>query len=54
VTAIAATAIVDGLGSEPVLAGVEAGFEPGLAVVETESEPEEAEADEEADVEIHL
>ncbi|GJS45077.1 hypothetical protein Tco_0595198 [Tanacetum coccineum] len=52
VTATASTGIVDGLGIEPVLAGVEAGFEPGLAVVETKSEPEEAEADEEADVEI--
>ncbi|GJW39378.1 hypothetical protein Tco_0065223 [Tanacetum coccineum] len=50
VTTTAATAIVDGLGSEPVLAGVEAGFEPGLTVVESKSEPEEAEAD----VEIHL
>nr|GEX09209.1 hypothetical protein [Tanacetum cinerariifolium] len=36
VTATAATAIVDGLGIEPVLAGFKAGFEPGLAVVETE------------------
>nr|GEZ27950.1 hypothetical protein [Tanacetum cinerariifolium] len=51
VTATAATTIVDGLSSEPVLAGVEAGFKLGLAVVETESEPEEAEADEEADAE---
>ncbi|GJY09373.1 hypothetical protein Tco_0377558 [Tanacetum coccineum] len=55
VIATAATTIVDGLGIEPVLAGVEegveAGFEPWLAVVETESELEEAEADEEADAE---
>ncbi|GJV83570.1 putative reverse transcriptase domain-containing protein [Tanacetum coccineum] len=43
-----ANAIIDGLGSEPVLARVKAGFEPGLAVVKIESEPEEAEADEEA------
>ncbi|GKC49617.1 hypothetical protein Tco_1072362 [Tanacetum coccineum] len=52
VTTTASTGIVDGLGIEPVLAGVEAGFEPGLAVVETKSELEEAEADEEADAEI--
>ncbi|GKD33608.1 hypothetical protein Tco_1249117, partial [Tanacetum coccineum] len=36
VTATTATAIVNGLGIEPVLAGVGAGFEPGLAVVKTE------------------
>ncbi|GJW03698.1 hypothetical protein Tco_1562554 [Tanacetum coccineum] len=54
VTATTATAIVNGLGIEPVFAGVGAGFEPGLAVVETESEPEEAKADEEADAEIQL
>ncbi|GJZ41071.1 hypothetical protein Tco_0587957 [Tanacetum coccineum] len=52
VTATATIAIVNGLGSEPILAGVEAGFEPGLAMVETKSGPEEAEANEEADVEI--
>ncbi|GKA54026.1 hypothetical protein Tco_0752975 [Tanacetum coccineum] len=52
VTATAATEIVDGLGIEPVLAGVEAGFEPGLAVIEIESDLEEAGADKEADVEI--
>nr|GEU70064.1 hypothetical protein [Tanacetum cinerariifolium] len=42
---------VDGLGIEPVLAGVKMGFELGLAVVESQSEPEEAEADDEADAE---
>ncbi|GKA58245.1 putative reverse transcriptase domain-containing protein [Tanacetum coccineum] len=47
----AAAAIVDGLDIEPVMAGVEMGFEPGLAVVESESEPEEAEAYDEADAE---
>ncbi|GJY52673.1 hypothetical protein Tco_0443520 [Tanacetum coccineum] len=49
-----ATAIIDGLGNEPVLARVKAGFELGLAIVETESELEEAEADEEADVEVQI
>nr|GEX16155.1 hypothetical protein [Tanacetum cinerariifolium] len=48
VTMIAATAIVDVLGSEPVLVGFEAGFEPGLAVFEAESEPEEVEVDAES------
>ncbi|GKA54341.1 hypothetical protein Tco_0753290 [Tanacetum coccineum] len=41
VTTTAATAIVNGLGIKPVLAGVEAGFEPGLAVVETERQLED-------------
>ncbi|GKA83049.1 hypothetical protein Tco_0789797 [Tanacetum coccineum] len=50
-TAAAAT-IVDGLDIEPVMAGVEMGFEPGLAVVESESEPEEAKASDETDAEI--
>ncbi|GJS58262.1 hypothetical protein Tco_0653046 [Tanacetum coccineum] len=45
-------AAVDGLDIEPVMVGFEAGFEPGLVVVESESEPEEVEADEEADAEI--
>ncbi|GKD13015.1 hypothetical protein Tco_1197422 [Tanacetum coccineum] len=44
-----AAATIDGLGIEPVMAGVETGFEPGLAVFESESEPKEAEADNEAD-----
>ncbi|GJZ24696.1 putative reverse transcriptase domain-containing protein [Tanacetum coccineum] len=54
-TAAAATtsaATVDGLGIKPVIAGVETGFEPGLAVVESESEPKEVQADDEADAEI--
>ncbi|GKD11568.1 putative reverse transcriptase domain-containing protein [Tanacetum coccineum] len=49
--AAAAATTVDGLDIEPVMAGVEMGFEPGLAVVESESEPEEAEAYDEADAE---
>nr|GEV80633.1 putative reverse transcriptase domain-containing protein [Tanacetum cinerariifolium] len=44
--AMIAAAIVDGLDIKPVMAGVETGFELGLAVVESESEPEEAEAGE--------
>ncbi|GJZ04518.1 putative reverse transcriptase domain-containing protein [Tanacetum coccineum] len=54
-TAAAATtsaATVDGLGIKHVIAWVETGFEPGLAVVESESEPEEVEADDESDAEI--
>ncbi|GKC09439.1 hypothetical protein Tco_1001049 [Tanacetum coccineum] len=48
VTATAATVIIDRLGIEPVLARVEAGFEPGLAVIATEEE-----AKEEANAKIH-
>ncbi|GKA71805.1 hypothetical protein Tco_0778021 [Tanacetum coccineum] len=47
-----AAVTIDGLGIEPVMAGVEMGFEPGLAVVESESKPKEVEADDEDDVEI--
>ncbi|GJW59571.1 hypothetical protein Tco_0108906 [Tanacetum coccineum] len=53
VTVTTTTAIIDGLGIKPVLEGVKAGFEPGLAVVENESEPKETDADEEADAESH-
>ncbi|GKC05810.1 hypothetical protein Tco_0997420 [Tanacetum coccineum] len=42
-----ATMTVDGLGIKLVMAGVEMGFEPGLAVVESESKPKEVEADDE-------
>ncbi|GJW71111.1 hypothetical protein Tco_0128028 [Tanacetum coccineum] len=42
--ATTAAVTVDGLDIEPVMTGVEMGFEPGLAVVESESEPDEAEA----------
>ncbi|GKD86298.1 hypothetical protein Tco_1357452 [Tanacetum coccineum] len=48
----AVAAIVDGLDIDPVMAGVETSFEPGLAVVESESKLEEAEADEEAGAKI--
>nr|GEX75879.1 hypothetical protein [Tanacetum cinerariifolium] len=52
---IAATtfdATVDELDIEPVMVGVEMGFELGLAVVEFESEPKVAEVDDEADAKI--
>ncbi|GJZ94196.1 putative reverse transcriptase domain-containing protein [Tanacetum coccineum] len=49
---VVVAATVDGLDIELVMAAVETGFEPGLAVVESESEPEEAEADGEGDAEI--
>nr|GEV96006.1 hypothetical protein [Tanacetum cinerariifolium] len=38
-------------GIEPILVGIEAGYEPGLVVVKTKSESEEVEADKEADAE---
>ncbi|GJV33430.1 hypothetical protein Tco_1393830 [Tanacetum coccineum] len=47
----AAAVTIDGLGIEPVMAGVDMGFKLGFSVVESESESEEAEADDEADVE---
>ncbi|GKB47368.1 hypothetical protein Tco_0898121 [Tanacetum coccineum] len=50
--ATTAAATIDGLGIDPVMAGVEMGVEPGMAVVESESEPEEAKVDDEADAEI--